>query len=101
MPERQAGDVGQVHAARHPEVVQGGDVRGDAGGHQGPGVPFNSLTLDAIKGTNLVRLWAKFGTRAGKNSIEIAPQMVVEVEPLCECPCAEEGDGVDLEDRFA
>ena len=67
VPERQAGDVGQVHAARHPEVVQGGDVRGDAGGHQGPGVPFNSLTLDAIKGTNLVRLWAKFSTRAGKN----------------------------------
>ena len=67
MPERQAGDVGQVHAARHPEVVQGGDVRGDAGGDPGPGVQFNSLTLGAIMGTNLARLWAKFGTRAGKD----------------------------------
>ena len=67
MPERQAGDLGQVHAARHFKVVQGGDVRGDAGGDPGPGVQFKSLTLDAIKGTNLVRLWAKFSTRAGKN----------------------------------
>ena len=33
--------------------------------------------------------------------VGIKDQMVVEVEPLCECPCAEEGDGVDLEDRFA
>ena len=32
--------------------------------------------------------------------VGIKDQMVVEVEPLCECPCAEEGDGEDLEERY-
>ena len=37
MPQRQAGDVGQVHAARQAEVVPAGDLRGDARRHQGSG----------------------------------------------------------------
>ena len=33
--------------------------------------------------------------------VGIKDKMVVEVEPLCECPCAQEGDGADLEERWA
>ena len=31
--------------------------------------------------------------------VGINDQMVVDVEPMCECPCAEEGDGAEREDR--
>ena len=62
MPQRQAGDVGQVHAARQAEVVPAGDLRGDARRHQGS---------DGRRGGAAVRVPVRAGGRRRRLGREV------------------------------